>query len=272
MDQAIEQVTPQPALLEISSANRAVATGWGIVPAIHQQDFIFRFVEKKWQGDYDRAVLNYYELGRYSADLARRVLDDVMRTKKMLKEDWYPRRVLDFASGYGGTSRHLAVALTDSLISTCDIHAEAVAFNAGILGLTSHVSSSVPERLEVPEQDAIFAMSFFSHMPNATYVRWLQALARALAPGGVLVFTANGHVTDKLGLTGVEVEENGFGFRPQSEQQDLEGGQYGITISYPRWVFRALEQCPELRLARFEEGFWWSVQDTYVCVRRWVVS
>jgi hypothetical protein len=66
----------------------------------------------------------------------------------------------------------------------------------------------------------------------------------------------------------VTVEPDGFGFLPRSEQIDLDGAEYGITISHPGWVMRTLaDQLPELRLTYFREGHWWAVQDTYICVR-----
>jgi 2-polyprenyl-3-methyl-5-hydroxy-6-metoxy-1,4-benzoquinol methylase len=255
-------------LLPISEAGLRIASSMNVSADIHKDDFIYHFVAQKWKGDRERAIINYFELGKYSAGLAGEALEHVVSIKKVLKINWSPKRILDFASGYGCVSRHLRLALPNSEIATCDIHSAAVSFNEKVLGLRSYLSSVTPEKLALPEHDAVFAMSFFSHMPNATYIRWLQALARLLAPGGALIFTANGYATDKLGITGVRVGENGFGFLPRSEQRDLDENQYGITISYPRWVFHALEQIPELRLSRFQEAHWWAVQDTYLCIRR----
>jgi SAM-dependent methyltransferase len=184
-----------------------------------------------------------------------------------VRKAWAPQTILDFASGYGNSSRHMPSIFRDIKVSTCDIHEEARQFNQEILGLTSHSSTSVPEDFQIPEQDIIVTMSFFSHMPSATFGRWLQALARSLSPGGVLIFTANGYVTDTTGGTGIVVDGRGFGFRPQSEQHDLAGQEYGLTISYPPFVFDAISRCPGLRLSRFHEGLWWTTQDTYVCVR-----
>ena len=116
--------------LELSEASRALAIKMGIVSEIHGKDFIFRFVARKWPGDQDRAVTNYYQLGDYSAKLSRDILNEVIKIRKVLKDDWLPGQVLDFASGYGCVSRHLALALPQSTVCTCDIHPEAVAFNS----------------------------------------------------------------------------------------------------------------------------------------------
>jgi SAM-dependent methyltransferase len=263
---AIEQLAP-PNTIPIPQAANAVATSMKIIPYIHENDFIFKFVARKWGEDKKSAFINYFELGKYSAKIAADLIEEVVRVKKTINQEWSPARLLDFASGYGGVARHLANVFPKTLITTCDIHDEAVTFNRDVLRLESYLSSPTPEALAVPQQDVIVAMSFFSHMPNATYTRWLQSLANRLEPGGVLIFTANGFVTEMRGTTGVKAGDNGFGFEPRSEQKDLDGGQYGITVSHPRWVIRALEQIPEIRLARFQEGHWWAIQDTYVCIR-----
>jgi SAM-dependent methyltransferase len=212
-------------------------------------------------------VKEYFNLGRYSADLTKSVITDVQKVYEAVGWDWAPRRVLDFASGYGCTARHLRQVFADSLCGTCDIHLDAVNFNKDVLGVESYISSPVPEQLKLPPQDVIFAHSFFSHMPETTWARWLKALANALAPRGVLIFTAHGFVLDKRGIPGLNVKANGFGFLPASEQFDLDGEQYGLTISYPRWVLPVLASMPELRLSKFHEGLWWGSQDTYVCVK-----
>jgi SAM-dependent methyltransferase len=212
----------------------------------------------------------YFTLGRYSADLTKIMITDVQKVYEGPEWDWAPRRVLDFASGYGCTARHLRQVFADSICGTCDIHLDAVNFNKDVLGVESYISSPVPEQLKLPPQDVIFAHSFFSHMPETTWTRWLQALANALAPGGVLIFTTHGFALDKRGYPGLTVKANGFGFIAQSEQDDLRTAEYGLTISYPRWVLAVLAFMPELRLSKFQEGLWWGThgtQDTYVCVK-----
>ena len=252
----------------ISEKNRELAESYGVPHDIHPEDFIFRYVRQRHQGNVDSAVTNYLELGRYSANLAKETVAEIARIKGVAKQSWRPARMLDFASGFGCVSRHLTETFPESQLATCDIHPAAVTFNRNVLRVGSYQSSAVPEALEVLEQDVIFAMSFFSHLPMTTYARWLRALAEKLAPDGALVFTANGHATHALGVTGVEVGPDGFGFQPRSEQTDLDGGEYGITISYPAWVLRTLAaEVPGLRLAYFREGHWWAIQDTYICVR-----
>jgi SAM-dependent methyltransferase len=256
-------------LTALSEESIAFAAAMGVNPAIHENDFIFHFVDRYLAaaGGRERAVKHYFEQGRQNADLTKSMIAEVERVYGVAKLDWVPRRVLDFASGYGCTARHMRQVFTDSLCATCDIHVDAVNFNKDILGVESYISSPVPEQLELPQQDVIYAHSFFSHMPEATWVRWLKALSNTLAPRGVLIFTTHGFVVDKMGIPGLNVEANGFGFMPQSEQGDLKGEEYGTTITYPHWVLQVLALMPELRLSRFHEGLWWGSQDTYVCVK-----
>lgn len=254
-------------LIEISEFNKNFADELKVRPEIHSLDFVYHYLQRKWHGDRDRAVINYYNIGKYGANLTKEVVSEVSRIKERVKEDWKPKRILDFASGYGNSSRHLQHFFPELEISSCDIHGPAVEFNQQVLGVQSYLSATNPESLDVPQHDIIVAMSFFSHMPHSTFGRWLQALTRTLSPGGALIFTANGYVTDKTGNTGIATNEKGFGFRAASEQHDLAGEQYGLTISYPEYVFEQIKGCNGLRLSRFHEGLWWTTQDTYVCIR-----
>ena len=269
MSAASSRRTTKHPLIALSKENIAFAEAMGVNPAIHETDFIFHFVDRQWaaNGGRERAVKSYFQLGRNTATLSNTLISEVQKVCESAKIEWAPRRVLDFASGYGCTARHMRRIFPDSVCGTCDIHADAVNFNRDVLGVESYISSLVPEKLNLPPQDVIFAHSFFSHMPETTYARWLKALANALAPGGVLIFTAHGFVLDRRAIRGLSADKNGFAFLAQSEQYDLEGEQYGLTISYPRWVLPVLAGIPELRLSKFQEGLWWATQDTYVCVK-----
>jgi SAM-dependent methyltransferase len=251
----------------------ARAKEMGVVPWIHKSDFVFEFVTRLWKGDADRAMYNYYELGKYSATQAKAWVGDYLTSLEKIHERnnakepaWSPTRVLDFASGYGCVARHLSLQFPGSKIQTCDIHQEAVAFNKEILDIESYQSSSAPESLAVAQQDVIIALSFFSHMPRATFPKWLRALTSHLAPQGVLIFTANGHVTHTSVVREITVDKEGFGFKPISEQKDLPGGEYGLTISYPEFVFSIMREL-DVRLVRYQEGLWWATQDTYMYVK-----
>ncbi|PWT79425.1 MAG: hypothetical protein C5B44_06885 [Acidobacteria bacterium] len=251
-------------ILQMPASGQLYAQNNGISDKIHVDDLIYKYVERRAGGNVERGVLSYFELGSYSSKLIAEILKDVTAVKTKLGEKWDPVDLLDFASGYGNTARWLKSRLPKMNISTCDIHAQAVEFNTNVLGVKSYLSSRIPEDVILPKSDAIFCLSFFSHMPEATFGRWLKALSRHLNPGGVLVFTANGYVTHKLNLLLIEPDERGFGFRPASEQKDLDPGDYGVTIAYPKYVFKLMDEIDDLRLMRFQSGFWWGTQDLYI--------
>lgn len=123
----------------------------------------------------DCAVEYYFEDGARSAEKLRRLLEDSCSWQGK------PIKLLEFASGYGCVTRHLRNFLPEAAVVSCDIHPEAIRFIAEELAVGGAVlSSSVPEQLSLPEKyDVIFALSFFSHMPKATWIRWYNALYRA---------------------------------------------------------------------------------------------
>src|SRR5271169_836716 len=99
----------------------AKAREMGIPPWIHRSDFVFEFVTGLWKGDLDRALHNYYELGKYSATQARAWVGDYLMSIEKIRERndvedaaWSPRNILDFASGYGCVARHLPLQFAGS--------------------------------------------------------------------------------------------------------------------------------------------------------------
>jgi SAM-dependent methyltransferase len=253
----------------------AKAKGMGIQPGIHNADFLFEHVLRFCKGDFEGAVHNYYDQGKGSATLVHMWVDDYRKSLEIMRErnggkeaTWSPKKVLDFAAGYGRLSRHLPIRFPNSKVQTCDIHPAAVDFNTNVLGLESYSSAVKPEDLKIPQQDVIICLSFFSHIPKETYFQWLKQLVSHLSPQGILLFTAHGHVSHTSGpVKDIEVDQEGFGFRPKSEQKDLDTAEYGTTISFPSYVFGLMSQCDDVRLVRFQEGLWWRMQDAYMFAR-----
>ena len=154
-------------------------------------------------------------------------------------------------------------------LTACDIHAEAVAFLRRRLGVRAIRSDACPE-LFAPARayDAVLALSFFSHMPLATWARWLVRLTLPLAIGGRLVFTTHGlHSLAHFGDPALP--EPGFWFRPDSEQADLPGEDYGQAITAPQFVRAVIATLPWMELAAWHEADWWGHQDTWVLRKRW---
>jgi hypothetical protein len=255
-------------LIELSDADRQVATALGIHAEINAKDFIYQFQLKRMGNDQAKSVPQYYRVGRYSADLLKNeFLPEIRRIRSRLGNQGAPATLLDFASGYGAVARHFGQVLPELEVTTCDIHQEATRFNSSVLGLRTIQSTLDPDDLRLPEQDIIIALSFFSHMPEVTFRHWLSVLSRALAPCGALVFTTRGFITHSISPNGVIVGNDGFGFRPSAEQLDLDGTQYGLTVSLPTYVDAAVRACDGIRISVFREGLWWNHQDVYVCMK-----
>ena len=198
------------------------------------------------------AIEYYFRSGRESANMFRTIVEKDLGLNGS-------KSVLEFASGYGCVTRHLLQTGRSNLVS-CDIHAEANDFIATEMGVTAMESSPIPEEFSTGGRrfDLVFALSFFSHMPKATWTRWLKALFNVLAPGGHLIFTTHGQISLRKHFTNVALDEDGFYFHPDSEQKDLDANQYGTTITDNRFVIGQIATLPrncELLLLR--AGLWW---------------
>lgn len=256
-----ERNAERPLHPDIDALCREHANKWKVSAVVHPRDFIFHFLLKdhSFCGMSDDAVKYYFDDGRKSAELLRSILEndlsvDVAERKQML----------EFASGYGAVTRHLRAVLPAFDITSSDIHLEANDFVATVLGGRAVPSSSVPECFDAAgEYDFVFALSFFSHMPKATFLRWLRALFKALRVGGSLIFTAHGATTLRKVLPEVVLDDEGFYFRPQSEQDDLEKTEYGTAVTSNKFVVERLENLENCELRLIRAGLWWGHQDLY---------
>lgn len=103
-------------------------------------------------------------------------------------------------------------------------------------------------------------------MPKTSWQRWLQALANSVSPGGLLIFTTHGHLSLPM-ANNPELDEEGFWFQPSSEQGDLEGAEYGSTMTSTNYVTQQIQKTNSVRLIRFQEAFWYGHQDVFVLRR-----
>lgn len=260
---ARKAVAPDVAVLPgaVSEQNAALARRLRVSARVHPEDFVFRFVADHPQVDDPLAY--YLGDGRKSAD---RLRDLVARHTTLLESESFD--LLEFASGYGCVSRHLPRVLPGANVVASDIHPEALAFIRHELSLPVALSHADPERFDLGTQfDVVFALSFFSHMPARTWGSWLAALFRHTRPDGLLVFTTHGEVSRRVQLPGVELDAEGFWFGPFSEQQDLDGAEYGTTVTSPEYVRRQVHRQLATDVLACTEGIWWDHQDLYV-VRR----
>jgi hypothetical protein len=88
-------------------------------------------------------------------------------------------------------------------------------------------------------------------------------LHNVVAPGGILVFTTHG-LASAPALGNPVIPESGIWFRPDSEQMDLDGAEYGSTLTTPSFVVRSVHTATRAPLADYQPALWWEHQDLWV--------
>ncbi len=156
---------------ELLAVREEVARQYRVSPAVHDEDLIWRFVLQYPTFANPEAAIGYYFSD--GAESARK-LQSVIGQHLPFAGSGRKLRLLEFASGYGMVTRHLASVLGGAELIPCDIHQQAVDFIRDQLGQAAVLSRHAPEEVVFDQSfDVVFALSFFSHMPEATFSRWL---------------------------------------------------------------------------------------------------
>ena len=229
--------------------------------AIHPDDFIYKFIKshfKKKGGSIGDCVEYYFNSGGESAEKIHGIIKELGISVE--------KRVFEFASGYGCSTRHLNKYFNN--VITCDIHHEANLFNKKNFRYPYIRSVVNPKDFNSTSQyDVIFALSFFSHIPKNNFKNWLIALSKCLIKGGVLIFTTHGSFTKKNFFPNIKLDKDGFWFKESSEQKDLSEKTYGTSISTKEFVEKQIDNIDSLKILKFKEADWWGNQDSYVVKR-----
>lgn len=173
-------------------------------------------------------------------------------------------RVLEFASGHGRFTRHLAKALGPGRVVVSDVVPGAVSFSRSTFGVDGFLSASVPEAVQWPDRyDLVFVLSLFSHLPRSTWSRWLKVLFEAVAPGGLLVFSTHG--IKAANFDQVKLDGEGFFFAASSESTAIDEQEYGTTFTSEAFVLaRIAETVGADKLVHKAPVHFWNHQDAYV--------
>jgi hypothetical protein len=236
------------------------AQRWGVNAEIHPDDFIFHFLfDNPTFQSKEMAIEYYFDDGFSSAQKLLSVLKEICGFDGEEKLS-----LLEFASGYGCVTRHIRNVIPFSITTACDIHQEAIQFIREKLETEAVLSASRPEDLHLNRAfDVVFALSFFSHMPKATWTRWFNTLLSKVKKGGFFIFTTQGWLSRKyFGFP--EFDNDGFWFAKDSEQKDLDTADYGSTVVTPSFVFQQAAQNPDGGIVLFREGYWWKHQDLFI--------
>jgi len=207
----------------------------GFVSEIDPADEMYAFGLHSLRGSPDAAAILYFSVGLLIADSIGAVLAWRFAGRA-------PRRVLDFAAGFGRATRFLARRLGPGVITVAEIDPGALAFQQRALGVGALLSP--PEAAAFRpgrEHDAVVASSFFSHLSEERFGEWLGALWSAVAPGGVLIFSTHGPSL----LDAPADWSRGIVFRPTSETARLDPSAYGTSWSTQDFVAEAAARaCP----------------------------
>jgi SAM-dependent methyltransferase len=246
-------------LISIARSAERYAAEFGVKPDIHLDDHIFRFLIENQSFDcIDSAVRYYFQDALKSSRNLKSIIDELQ-----LRPSSGELKQLEFASGYGCVTRHLKKEIPELRSIACDIHDNAIAFLRENLGVEAILSCRDPKDFKEGPFDLVFALSFFSHMPARTWGNWVRALFDTVSKGGALIFTTQGLKSAKW-FGNPAIPANGFWFRPDSEQKDLDVADYGQTIVTESFVRAKLRECLGKEPDIFREGFWWEHQDLYV--------
>ena len=246
---------------ELVTAAKKAAALYGVSSAVCEEDQLLGFLVNN-RSDSVEAVEVYINDGDAHARQISGLID-FLRLPESAK-------VLEFASGFGRITRHLVELHSKIDLVACDIHEDACVFLEEELGITAVASSSEPEHLNVGNGfDLIFAVSFFSHLPEKNFGRWLKALYDCLAPGGHLMFTTHGESAVSLNPefwnSMPEGPSRGHRFLPHSDQLDLDQSNYGTSLALPVFVMKMMREfIPGAQMIRSLKGQWFQIQDEWI--------
>jgi SAM-dependent methyltransferase len=201
---------------------------------ICEEDEMYLYSLSNVDQDQDRALVRYYAIGRRILDAVKQIID------------WHFDRFdnvssfLDFACGYGRFTRFLIQELPPEKIWVSDIYAQAVKFQQEQFNVNGIISTKSPEDYVVDRKfDCILACSFFSHMPERTFVNWMQNLYNLLSPQGLMMFSV---LDMELLPPEVPIPPSGIVFSPRSESRYLDHEEYGTTYVTESYINQVIAQ------------------------------
>lgn len=170
--------------------------------------------------------------------------------------------LLEYASGYGRLTRHLAPLLPGRLW-VADVMPGANDFAARSFGAIPAPASTDPNALDFGRSfEAVFVLSLFTHLPPKRWGAWLQALYAALEPGGLLIFSVHSEGCDRP--PGADFDADGVCYQAGSESSHLDTADYGTTYTTRAWVTAQVEAALGHRPLLQEGPWFWIGQDAVV--------
>ncbi|MGB3192384.1 MAG: methyltransferase domain-containing protein [Limnoraphis sp.] len=206
----------------------------------------------------DRALVYYYLLGRSIIDSIRQIINTHFGSFAQVDS------FLDFACGYGRSTRFLIQEIAPEKVWVSDIYANAVKFQIETFGVNGIISTREPEDYPSDKKfDCIYAGSFFSHMPQRTFTRWMQRLYDLLTPEGLLIFSV---LDEAVMPSHVQMLPSGIVFSTESsESQFLDRNEYGTTYVTESYIHELIGKVSQNQatIYRIKKGLS-NYQDLYV--------
>jgi SAM-dependent methyltransferase len=167
--------------------------------------------------------------------------------------------VLEFACGFGRFTRHLAPLLRGR-VSCADVLPGSVDFVREQFGVHAFESTMSPDQLRFPDRyELVFVLSLFTHLPVSAWRGWLQTLATAVQPGGLLLLSF--HNEQAAAEFGVSFDDSGIFFQSSSESPTLDANQYGTTLTTRKVIESEITAALDTPIALFRERAFWVGQD-----------
>lgn len=156
-----------------------------VVKTVSPRDEMFNYVQTRMP-DVPSTENYYFNTGR---ELATNLVD-------YLAEQGLDSRnmsLLDFAAGYGHVTRWLLRLF--GFVTMSDLEQDMVDFQGREFGGQGFVSGSDPAELagHAGRYDVVFVFSLFTHLPQASWPKWLAALSGLVRSGGHLIFSTHSY-------------------------------------------------------------------------------
>lgn len=220
-----------------------------------------------WPG----AEEEYFRIGRRAAEW-------MAWTQQLCDKPHYPN-ILDLPCGHGRVLRWLRAQYDYAAITACDLERDGVDFCVEQFGARGVYSQPDLRALSFgAEFDLVWCGSLLTHLPPAAWLTTLDCLIRWTRECGVIVFSTQGRYfatllareqnafADNVDTVALlrEFQRGGQAFEPYYESA---AGEYGLALTSPEFVGRALQRYPDVIVrANLEQA--WGVQDLVVLYKK----
>lgn len=201
----------------------------------------------------------------YLADGWRSLSELMVLLERLNKPLTQLASMLEFASGYGRFTRHLAPLLPGRLWVS-EVMPGAVEFAQQRFGVEGFPSTLDPREIQWPRTfELVFVLSLFTHLQPARWTAWLQALYAATAPGGLLIFSV--HSEESELPSGLSFDSSGALFSGNSESTHLHESDYGMTWTTREFIRLCCLNALNLEPTLHTQTCFWVGQDAVVIAK-----